>query len=349
MVTEYPQYDEREIDYFECDDPSKINDWKWYPSNVQKRVYGIVNNSDHIFGAHLPRTSSNRIAYCSQWGIDWEKSNQDYLKRSLKKSMHGGRALEIYLTENLINRHDAFDYMPPFEMDAKHSIDMISRVPFVERETAKLHTLAMATQVTVSPIPQEEVYKYENPNKQKKKLSKRYFLYHKKYNQIQQLAEKLQNDDKKNKEMLNTFGRINMPDVVSFLAVNGKIGRLFSRDSRYTWHLYNLWKRENFWEPMLTNYLNLQHQEALKVLAEFVRWTQKEVLPNYTNASWRISWFKKTEYSTQCKYNKQNATLECALVFCNGEGDNADSYKNIAKITYFLTKDTKEKLGKLQK
>ncbi len=47
----------------------------------------------------------------------------------------------------------SYDWIPPAEMDGSYKIDLMSRIPFINRQNHKKETLAIAMQITMASIP----------------------------------------------------------------------------------------------------------------------------------------------------------------------------------------------------
>ncbi len=242
--------------------------------------------------------------------------------------------MEIFLVENLIERENdiARDWIPPLELDLSYKIDMMSRIPLQEKTSKKLSSFCIATQITVAQV---------EPITDKRYISPEQDVYTKKFFQTQMMADGFENPFRR-KEIEENFGKIHVPDVLCFLAVNGQLGKFCSNSSGIGWYMYNQWQKSGFRESSLSSRLKPKNKIPLDMIGEFVRWTQTEALVNYKNPPKENEILQRNGYFVDTQYNQEKSILECTLFYCD-EDNFENPYEKVAKISYFIGEHAKKK------
>ncbi len=55
-------------------DRDTVNEQKGYPSNSQKRIFGLVDKNRSLTKKSLSPFDSNKVAYMAQTGVNWDKN-----------------------------------------------------------------------------------------------------------------------------------------------------------------------------------------------------------------------------------------------------------------------------------
>lgn len=299
-------------------------------SNSQVRVFWILHEGEN------PNNSGifTNLAYKSHWGNGYKKREMGKVVQDLKHQMYGGRALEIMLCESLIQWSKSFHFLPPRELDLSYKIDMCSRIPY--RIEEKLHTFCIGTQVTIAPIPWNTRYDVRQI------LWGDHDKYVQKYQQMQSVAPYLHNAITRS-EIKDRFGKLPLPDIICYLAVNGSIGKTFMNSS-YTISKFHEWRNTGFIHDYLSDHFRPDEKEWLQMLAKFVDFTQKYLITQVFHdkiqdkdmscEDWTFKWFK-------INIDFLHTTNELSFELINKR-----TREKIAKCVYMLTKEDMEKLAK---
>ncbi len=183
--------------------------------------------TNHI---HQTKSLAHHLAYRSHNGENWQLDSAEKMNKKLLQQFNGGRAAEVIMTEALmLTNKEWYHFLPVKEMDLNHKVDMISRIP-VQRNNSFAWTIAFGTQLTVAPVIwiswKENVYEW------KKSIVKSRLGWFE--------------DEHSRMDLAARHGALTVPDIISFIALNGSIGKTFINTSDTTTTKFFEWKHKNF-------------------------------------------------------------------------------------------------------
>ncbi|MBP6981337.1 hypothetical protein KBB25_00965 [Candidatus Gracilibacteria bacterium] len=301
-------------------------------SDSQSRLYGIskgvskqINN---IFGA---------FPYLAQSGISWNGFLSERLEKGLYNQLQGGRGVEIIICDALVALNlPGFHFLPTKEFDLSYKTDLISRVPyFLPTSTGKkLRTLSIGSQITVMEIP-ENMGSYNSHDRGKKKKK-----YSDKLSQVILMNQYLHIPQAR-KDLKKQYGKLTLPDIMCFVAVNGNIRKTFGSESGYLTEKFEKWRESHFHTPSLVENLEPHLRDDIYNIARFISTTQiyifsKDFLHNKNMKSGR-NFEQIIDENRSISYNPESQILEC---FLRGDGE------VLCKISYLFTSDDIKKLQK---
>lgn len=304
-------------------------------SDVQKRVYGILREENTDF--RDTKSIFEALPYLSHNGVNWQWFSDKRLEDWLYNQLQWGRSVEVIICESLISLDlPWFHFLPTKEFDLSYKTDLISRIPyFLPTDTwKKLRTLSIGSQITVMEIP-ENMEHYNSHERCKKKKK-----YMDKMNQIIQMNEYLHLPETR-KDLKKYYGKLTLPDIMCFIAVNGNIRKTFWADSTYLHQEFEKWRVSDFQTDSLIENLEPHLRDDIYDIARFISDTQKyifskEFLQNKDMKNGR-SFEQILDTGKDILYDSNSGTLEC--FFRRGN-------EVLSKITYLFIHDDMKKLKK---
>lgn len=299
-------------------------------SRIQSRIYGLLSHNENIKNIresnnhndrknekisniiHETSHLSNLLAYASHNGKNWRRDGIRKMQDALLKQFQGGRAMEVLLTEAMMNTKektgDGIDFLPVKELDLSFKTDMMTRLPYKQNNTTK--TFSIGTQITLAEIGDE---KYEN-----------------KHEQVKSSIPFIENNVTQ-AEIIEKYGRMYTTDMMSYIAINGSIREHMIKD-RPALNNFRKWRKNGFDSDGLLDYFPKNFQEKMKIIAENVFETQKYLMSKeFVMASGKN--FKKTEkmgenYHKKIQYNPNSRELTLSIY---------DKNEQLMKATFWLT------------
>lgn len=121
-----------------------------HPDRKNEYISDIIHNTQNL---------ANILAYCSHNGKNWRKDGIQKMQDGLLKQFQSGRAMEVLLTEAMMNTKtkisDGVDFLPVKELDNNYKTDMISRLPYQNGH----RTFSFGTQITLADAKtQQKIY-----------------------------------------------------------------------------------------------------------------------------------------------------------------------------------------------
>lgn len=251
-------------------------------SNVAHRIYGIIGfeslseeeknaltdfsnsailheNLTNIL--HNTKNLANALAYCSHNGMHWQRDSAHKMMQHLLNQFQGGRGAEIILCEAMMQHNpQSFHFLPVKELDLNYKTDMISRVPYHENNVLK--TLAIGAQITTAPIDATS----ENFNKYEEKLE-----------QMRAVVPFLESNQTQ-RDLKNRFGRLTTPDMMSYIALNGDLRKIFAQNSNYSETKFQEWKSKKFEGNGLLERFKNGYREDFRIIAEEISRAQRLIV-----------------------------------------------------------------------
>ena len=305
-------------------------------SNSQSRIFWILSWNTERRPWEVWLYSS--FAFRAHMGVDWKEWKHRKTQEYLRQQLFWWRAMEVLICEEMITQHPGFHFLPTQEMDLNYKTDIISRLPYRGasrlRWHTKLKTLAIGTQLTLLEIPENITWTYREDQMRKKK-------YRDKVEQVRIMASFLQNPITR-KSIKQRFGKLNLPDILSFIAVNGELRKVLWNSSNYTLQKFNEWKDTWFESDQLLDHFKKWLREKVKDVALFIAWSQEYILSEeflFIQKAAKGKSYKKT-YGNCISVEFSDNDKELKIRLKDLENDDIMVY-----ATYFLVGNTMKKLA----
>lgn len=197
-------------------------------SNIQMRLFGIMQRGEKMKNItqenidsktkalsellHNTKNLANILAFSSHNGRNWRNDGIFKMQRGLLNQLGGGRAMEVLFAEAMMRvtgkNSNGYHFLPAKEMDLEYKMDMISRLPY--RKNKKIETISFGSQITMARIPDDAE---DKDNRYSEKLQ-----------QIKSIVPFLESSTTQ-KELFKKFGRLTIPQIISYVAINGSLAR----------------------------------------------------------------------------------------------------------------------------
>lgn len=315
-------------------------------SNISHRIYGIVRfealspeeqnlltNSPNSTILHENLTNilhntknlANILAYRSHNGAHWQCNNAHKMKQHLLNQFSGGRAAEIILCEAMMQSDpQSFHFLPVKDLDLKYKTDMISRVPYHQNNALK--TLAIGAQITTAPIDM---------------ISENFHKYEEKLEQMRAVVPFLESNQTQC-DLKNRFGRLTTPDMMSYIALNGDLRKIFARNSNYSKIKFQEWKSKHFEGNGILERFKNGYREDFRIIAEEISSVQRLIVRPFFLEKIQENFDEKSSfyavYERNLSFNSE--TNELALNIKKLD-------ETIARAIFFITPEMQKTLEKI--
>ena len=315
-------------------------------SNIAHRIYGIVRfealspeeqnlltnspsstilheNLTNIL--HNTKNLANILAYRSHNGAHWQCNNAHKMKQHLLNQFSGGRAAEIILCEAMMQSDpQSFHFLPVKDLDLNYKTDMISRVPYHQNNALK--TLAIGAQITTAPIDM---------------ISENFHKYEEKLEQMRAVVPFLESNQTQ-RDLKNRFGRLTTPDMMSYIALNGDLRKIFARNSNYSKTKFQEWKSKNFEGNGVLERFKNGYREDFRIIAEEISSVQHLIVRPFFLKKIQENFEEKSSfyavYERNLSFNSETNELTLSIKKLD---------KIIARAIFFITPEMQKKLEKI--
>lgn len=307
-------------------------------SNITHRIYGIMRfealspeeqnlltNSPNSAILHENLTNilhntknlANILAYRSHNGVRWQCNSAHKMKQHLLDQFSGGRAAEIILCEAMMQSDPkSFHFLPVKELDLNYKTDMISRVPYHQNNALK--TLAIGAQITTTPIDM---------------VSEKFHKYAEKLKQMRAVVPFLESDQTQC-DLKNRFGRLTTPNMMSYIALNGDLRKIFAQNSNYSETKFQEWKSKNFKGNGVLERFENDYREDFRIIAKEISRVQRLIVRPFFLEKIQENFEEKSSfyavYERNLSFNseaneltlsikKRDETIACAIFFITPE------------------------------
>lgn len=315
-------------------------------SNISHRIYGIMRfevlspeeqnlltNSPNSAILHENLTNilhntknlANILAYRSHNGVRWQCNSAHKMKQHLLDQFSGGRAAEIILCEAMMQSDPkSFHFLPVKELDLNYKTDMISRVPYHQNNALK--TLAIGAQITTTPIDM---------------ISENFHKYKEKLKQMRAVVPFLESDQAQC-DLKNRFGRLTTPDMMSYIALNGDLRKIFAQNSNYSKTKFQEWKSENFEGNGVLERFKDGYREDFRIIAEEISHVQHLIVRPFFLEKIQENFEEKSSfyevYERNLSFNSETNELTLSI---------KKRDEIIARAIFFITPEMQKKLEKI--
>ncbi|MDO4874299.1 MAG: hypothetical protein Q4A35_03820 [Candidatus Gracilibacteria bacterium] len=121
-----------------------------------------------------------------------------------------------------------------------------------------LTTLAIGAQITTTPIDM---------------ISENFHKYKEKLKQMRAVVPFLESDQAQC-DLKNRFGRLTTPDMMSYIALNGDLRKIFAQNSNYSKTKFQEWKSKNFEGNGVLERFENDYREDFRIIAEEISHVQ---------------------------------------------------------------------------
>ncbi len=302
--------------------------------DARRRIFGVLREDETLQDIGL----FWKMAYRAQSGINYSEKSEQKILDGMRSQLYWWRGLEVLVCEGLILHWNGFHFLPPKELDVKYKIDMCSRRSYRDIQWA-LKTFCIGTQLTVAEIPNnithkshwESEHKWHNPLK-----------YQQKFDQIKAITPFLHNHITR-QNIKKEYGKLSLPDIICYIAVNGELRRTLWNTSGYTYMKYREWKIAWYDSHTLAERFKEHIKNLLSKVVDFIDWTQsfihsevfiKKVWDKWNAASVTFT----TDSGYVVDYSKEWQTLTFLLY--------RDNREILCKATYFFCEDDLQKIAR---
>ncbi|MBB1554058.1 hypothetical protein HG442_001460 [Candidatus Gracilibacteria bacterium] len=315
-------------------------------SDVAHRIYGILSfeklsetsrnslkNASNTADFHEALTNilhhtknlANMLAYRSHNGMHWQRDSAHKMKQHLFHQFSGGRAAEIILCEAMMQCDpQSFHFLPVKELDLNYKTDMISRVPYHQNNALK--TLAIGAQITTAPIDT---------------ISENFHKYEEKLEQMRAVVPFLESNQTQ-RDLKNRFGRLTTPDMMSYIALNGELRKIFAQNSNYSETKFQEWKSKNFEGNGLLERFKNGYREDFRVIAEEISRAQHLIVRPFFLEKIQENFEEKSSfyaiYERNLSFNSEANELTLSIKKLD---------ETIARAIFFITSKMQKKLEKI--
>lgn len=315
-------------------------------SNISHRIYGIMRfealspeeqnlltNSPNSAILHENLTNilhntknlANILAYRSHNGADWQRNSAHKMKQHLLHQFSGGRAAEIILCEAMMQSDpQGFHFFPVKELDLKYKTDMISCVPYHQNNALK--TLAIGAQITTAPIDM---------------ISENFHKYEEKLEQMRAVVPFLESNQTQ-RDLKNRFGRLTTPDMMSYIALNGDLRKIFAQNSNYSKTKFQEWKSKNFEGNGVLERFKNGYREDFRIIAEEISSVQHLIVRPFFLEKIQENFDEKSSfyavYERNLSFNSETNELALSIKKLD---------ETIARAIFFITPEMQKKLEKI--
>lgn len=315
-------------------------------SNIAHRIYGIVRfealspeeqnlltnspsstilheNLTNIL--HNTKNLANILAYRSHNGAHWQRDNAHKMKQHLRNQFGGGRAAEIILCEAMMqSKPQSFHFLPVKELGLNYKTDMISRVPYHQNNALK--TLAIGAQITTAPIDM---------------ISENFHKYEEKLEQMRAVVPFLESDQTQ-RDLKNRFGKLTTPDMMSYIALNGNLRKIFAQNSNYSETKFQEWKSKNFEGNGVLERFKNGYREDFRIIAEEISRVQHLIVRPFFLEKIQENFEEKSSfyavYEQNLSFNSETNELTLSIKKLD---------ETIARAIFFITPKMQKKLEKI--
>ena len=255
------------------------------------------------------------------------------------RQLQGGRALEVVVCEELIRwGYAGFHFLPTKEFDMSYKTDLISRISYTRDHpisgSKQLRTFSIGSQLTLMELPENI-----EGNDRESHLKRR--NYNDKLEQVRQMNRYL-HIPLSRRELKWAYGKLTLPDIMAFVAVNGELRKTLWNNSSYTYTKFKEWREKWFPSSWLGGEFKERLRNTLQRITHFIAQTQKYILSDeflLWDQMETKKWCAKREgdWSFLCNFDKNTQELECYMY---------DAGELIVKVTYLFIQDDIDKLQK---
>lgn len=249
----------------------------------------------------------------------------------------------------MIRTGNGYHFLPAKELDMEYKIDMMSRLPI--SYNGRIHSIAFGTQITMAnmnapsiednkplmpPLSRNKKRGYAPKSRTYHDTHSKPDHYNAKYQQIQSLIPFLENTQTK-REISEKFGRIFIPDIISYTAINGKIRDTLNNEYNPTLRYFREWRKTNFEKEGLLDFFKPDFQECMHHIADAILEAQQYILhPIFLQQSKKrikkdTRFGEDREYKKTFIYSTETGIANVSLKY-RGE--------MIMKTSFFLTPHT---------
>ena len=218
----------------------------------------------------------------------------------------------------------SFHFLPVNELDLNYKTDMISRVPYHQNNALK--TLAIGAQITTTPIDM---------------ISENFHKYKEKLKQMRAVVPFLESDQTQC-DLKNRFGRLTTPDMMSYIALNGDLRKIFAQNSNYSKTKFQEWKSKNFEGNGVLERFEDDYREDFRIIAEEISSVQHLIVRPFFLEKIQENFDEKSSfyavYERNLSFNSE--TNELALNIKKLD-------ETIARAIFFITPEMQKKLEKI--
>lgn len=288
----------------------KIREGNEHSERKNEKISNIIHDTTYL---------SNMLAYASHNGKNWRRDGIFKMQDALLKQLQNGRAMEVLLTEAMMNTKtktgDGIDFLPVKELDLSYKTDMITRLPYKRNHSTG--TFGFGTQITLAAIGDD---KYENKREQVKSF-------------IPSIENNLTQQ-----EIVEKYGRIYTTDMMSYVAINGSI-REYMIENAPALEKFRKWRKNGFDTDGLLPYFPKDFQEKIQIIAESIFETQKYLMSEDFIID-SVKNFKRTEkigenYFKELRFSPHTRELTLSIYTKDEQLTKATFWitdKNFAKI-----------------
>ncbi len=299
-------------------------------SNATRRVFGIIETG-------AKSGAFTQLAYRAHSGVAWEKISHEKREQHFRRQLHGGRALEVVVCEELIRwGHMWFHFLPTKEFDMSYKTDLISRFPYIvespDNSGKRLRTFSIGSQLTLMELP--ENIKGDDRESEIKREN-----YSDKLDQVRQMNKYL-HIPLSRRELKWKYGKLTLPDIMAFIAVNGEFRKTLWNNSGYTYLKFKEWEERGFPHSWLGGEFKERLRNTLHRITLFIAQTQQYIFSDeflLQDETVRKKWFEKEINDGEILYNFDGDTQELDCYMYNVS-------ELVVKITYLFIRDDLDKL-----
>lgn len=247
------------------------------------------------------------------------------MKQHLLNQFSGGRAAEIILCEAMMQSDPkSFHFLPVKDLDLNYKTDMISRVPYHQNNALK--TLAIGAQITTAPIDM---------------ISENFHKYEEKLEQMRAVVPFLESNQTQ-RDLKNRFGRLTTPDMMSYIALNGDLRKIFARNSNYSETKFQEWKSKNFEGNGILERFKNGYREDFRIIAEEISHVQHLIVRPFFLEKIQENFEEKSSfyevYERNLSFNSEANELTLSIKKLD---------EIIARAIFFITPKMQKKLEKI--